>query len=88
MAEEVKLQRGDRVETVLENSPQGEKQSNGLAERAVRTGKDMLRTLKGALEDRIKCVIPPTANILKWMAEYGSVMHNRYCIGQDGRRRM
>ena len=85
LAEEVKIQRGGRMETILENAPQGEKQSNGLAERAVRTGKDMLRTLKGALEDRIKCIIPPKANVLKWMAERGSVMRNRYSIGPDGK---
>ena len=85
LAREIKIQRGADVETVIEPARQGDKRSNGAAERAVRTSKDMLRTLKMALERRIGVTIPPEADVLTWMAEHGSYLHNRFQVGANGR---
>ena len=45
----------------------------------------MFRTLKVALERKIKATIPPDADILKWMIEHGAYLHDRFHAGEDGK---
>jgi len=40
------------AKTIIEHSPVGSSQSNGIVERAIQSYEGMLRTLKGNLEDR------------------------------------
>ena len=89
MAKGIKQERGgEEGRTVLEPAKQGDKKANGAAERAVRTVKDMFRTLKVALEHHIRSVIPSDADILKWMIEHAAYLHNRLEVGSDGRTAM
>ena len=72
-------------ETIPEHSPIGEHQSNGIAERAVRTVKDQIRTLKSALDARLGKRVPPEATVLLWLIEYSGVLLSRFAIGKDGK---
>ena len=45
----------------------------------------MFRTLKVALERKIKATIPPDADILKWMIEHGAYLNDRFQVGEDGK---
>ncbi len=72
-------------ETIPEHSPVGEHQSNGIAERAVRTVKDQIRTLKSALDARLGKRVPPEATILLWLIEYSGILLSRFAVGQDGK---
>ena len=68
VAKELQRVRGHSDEnnnTILEPARTGDKRANGAAERAVRTVKDMFRTLKVALERSIKATIPPESDILR-----------------------
>ena len=47
LASEVKLAMGERMQIMLEESPAGDTQSTGRAERTVRAIKGQIRTLKG-----------------------------------------
>ena len=51
--------------TIPRNSPVGESQSNGLVERAVRSVKDQVRTLRLAHRKRVGCLIgePPNHDL-------------------------
>ena len=72
-------------ETAPEHPPKGEHQSNGVVERAVRTVKDHIRTMKGALDSKLGKKVPAHANILLWLIEYSSILLSRYAIGRDGK---
>ena len=70
--------------TIPENSPKGESQANGIAERAVQDIEGLLRTFKSALERRIGVRIKPSDSIMPWMVEHCSTLVNRCRIGVDG----
>ena len=61
----------------------GESQSNGLAERAVRTLEEQTRTMLTALEARIKVPLPSDHPILSWLLEHASYILNKYMTGPD-----
>ena len=69
---------------VPEESMPGESRSNGLAERAVQSIEDKLRTTKTALEDRISSNIPCSHPIMAWMVEYVALLVAKYQPGEDG----
>ena len=70
--------RGEWVGGVPENSPVGESQSNGRAERAVQALEDQVRTLLGELEDRLSVQFKSGDAILSWLVEYAAVLINKY----------
>ena len=72
-------------EMVPEESPVGEKQSNGHAERTCRTIEGLMRTLKFALESKVNQQIPPEAAILAWIAEHAGTLYRRHNVGADGK---
>ena len=59
-----------------ENSPVGDSQSNGLAERSVRRLQEQIRTLLIVLESRIGHRLPMDSNIAAWLIEYASTCLN------------
>ena len=71
--------------TLLEESPVGESQSNGVIERGVQTAEGQIRVLKDALETRLKCGIPAQHNVIAWLVEFAGVLVNKYEVGRDGK---
>ena len=71
--------------TLIEESPVGESQSNGVIERGVQTAEGQIRVLKDALETRLSTKIPAQHNIIAWMVEFAAVLVNRYEVGHDGK---
>ena len=63
----------------------GESQSNGLAERSVGIFEDQFRTLKMALELRMKQRIPSSHPVTAWLVEHTAWVLNKYHLGTDGR---
>ena len=83
LQEEVRVRRED--ETVIENSPVGQSQSNGVAERAVQAAGEQLRTIKLGLENRLKIRLPATHPVVAWMANHGADVLNKLAVGPDGK---
>ena len=75
---------GEVVVGVPETSSPGESQSNGAAERAVRSIEDQLRTMKLALESHINAKIPCQHPIIAWMILYASHLLTKELVGEDG----
>jgi len=73
------------AKTILENSPVGSSQSNGIVERAIQSYEGMLRVVKGGLEDRWDAKIPDGHSIFAWMSEYCGFLLNRFEVGADGK---
>ena len=63
----------------------GESQSNGQAERSVSIVEDQFRTLKVALETKLKQRLPSSHPITAWLVEHTSWVLNRFQRGSDGR---
>ena len=72
-------------DAALENSPVGESESNGAVERAIQTWSGQVRTMKDALESRLKCDIPAEHPIMTWLVEYAATLIRRCSVGADGK---
>ena len=81
---EVARMRGDVV-TISEHSAVGDSQGNGLIERAVRTVKGTVRTLKLDLEARVSETLKITHKVILWLTEHAIDLVNRVQVGQDGK---
>ena len=68
-----------------EVSHPGESQSNGLAERSVGEFVDQLRTLKTALESRLKARLSSSHPVTHWLVEHTAYVLNKFALGPDGR---
>ena len=71
-------------EVVPQNSPPGESQSNGAAEKAVQTTKEVLRSVKFGLEFNLQCKIPDDHPLMSWMINYAVSCHRRYALKHSG----
>ena len=78
----VRIRRGK--ETLLENSPVAEHQSNREVERANRDIEDQARTLKDALEERLNETLSPTSPAVPWLIEHAAWLYNHCNAGMDG----
>ena len=67
-----------------ELSHPGESQSNGLAEKSVRDFVDHLRTLKTALEARLKVRLSGSHPVVHWLVEHTAYVLNKFALGPDG----
>ena len=74
----------ESFEAVPELSAVGESASNGKAERAVQTFEDHLRTLKSALDSRLKQKVPVDHPLMAWLVEHTANVINRYAVTTDG----
>ena len=71
--------------TLPENSPVGESQSNGMVERAVRSTKGQIRTLRLALMKRISQKVPPRHPTMAWMTPHAGELISKYQKNKDGK---
>ena len=58
----------------FEHSPVAEHQSNGVAERAVKTVQGQVRTMKMALEARISEKVVETYDLIPWMVRHAAML--------------
>ena len=70
--------------TVPRNPPAYNPQSNGPCEKAVHDVTAHLRTLKLALESRLKVEIDDNLPIVQWMIEHAVFLLNKFGVGPDG----
>ncbi len=73
------------IEVVPENSPAGEHQANGRAERAVQTIEMMVRTLKLNLEERLGRRFSMKHPIMSWLVLHAADNYNRFALDTAGR---
>ena len=81
--EEVRRRRGRT--TILENSPPGESQSNGVAERAVRAVAEHVRVLRKGLEERMKMTLNSHHPVVAWLVGHVGDLITKHQVGDDGR---
>jgi hypothetical protein len=72
-------------DAALEGPPTGDSKANGAAERAVRSVTGQTRTLKLALERRLRQEIPGNAAILTWIVRHAGVVVSRHEMKVDGK---
>ena len=70
-------------EIVLENSPAGESQSTGQAEKAVQTLVGQVRTMKLAYEAAVGQAMPADSKALQWLVEHAACVIKRYSVGKE-----
>jgi hypothetical protein len=73
------------AKTIIEQSPVGSSQSNGVIERAIQSYEGLLRTLKSGLEARWDAKIPDGHAIFAWLSEYCAFLLNRHEVSADGK---
>ena len=83
LQQEIKSKRSDR--TILENSPVGESQSNGVAERAVRAIANQVRTMRSAWKSRVGVEFPATHPVTAWLVSHAGDMLTKFQVGKDGK---
>ena len=69
---------------VVESSPVGQSQSNGVVERAIGSVVAQMRVLKDALEGKLGMSIDVRHPVMTWIAEYSALILNRFEVGKDG----
>ena len=72
-------------EVVPEQSPPGESQSNGAAEKAVQTSKAILRSVKFGLESNLGGSIPNDHPLISWMLRQSTACQRRFAVGHNGK---
>ena len=75
----------DSAVTLVESSPKGESQSNGIAERAVQDLEEGVRTHKLDLETKFKMAVGIGYPCIAWLVENVADIINKFKIGHDGR---
>lgn len=74
---------GGRI--VAEHSAVGDSQVNGLIEPVMKSMEGQLRVARSALERWIWARIDLEHVAVTWLAEYTSMLSNRYEVGRDGK---
>jgi hypothetical protein len=74
-----------KQETIPENPPAYDPQSNGVAERAVQEVKAQMRALALGLGARLQTRIDNRWSIMEWIVQHAPDTVNRFLIGADGR---
>ena len=81
--EEVARQRTGQ--TLLENSPVGDSQANGAAERAVQSVSAQIRAVRLGLEQRLGAQVSGSHPLTTWIVEHASDLLNKFLKGDDGK---
>ena len=66
----VKIEDGDSV--MLQNSPVGESQSNGIIGRTIQSVQEQVRTIKNTIEEEANMKIESSSHIWPWLIEYAA----------------
>ena len=74
------INQGFGGEVILENSPVGESQANGMVEKAIQDVQGYIRALKFQLEKRIGCKIVSSNPIWAWIIDYASKVYRNFHI--------
>ena len=89
-AENLKESRGDdRViiesgsSIMLENSPVGESQSNGMIERTIQSVQEQIRVIKNTIEEEASMKIDSTSHVWPWLIEYAAFTLYAFKIDDD-----
>ena len=83
LRDEVKKQ--TQVEMIPEQPPKYDSRTSGRGENAVQRIEGQFRTLRDALETRIKGRIEPGHPVVEWMVMHAADTLNRYHVGSDGK---
>ena len=83
LQEEIRSRRTDN--TILENSPVGESQSNGIAGRAVRSVANQVRVLRSALGNRVGINFPALHPVTMWLVTHAGDLITKFQVGKDGK---
>ena len=81
--EEVARQRTGQ--TLLENSPVGDSQANGAAERAVQSVSAQIQAVRLGLEQRLGAQVSGSHPLTTWIVEHASDLLNKFLKGDDGK---
>ena len=77
---------GGQGVVILENSPVGESQSNGMVENAIKEVQWQIRKLKEQLEKHVQCKIEYGSPIWPWLVQYaGQLIYTHKIFKTDGR---
>ena len=79
------VQNATGKEIVMEESPVGDSQSNGLAENAVKEVKGIVRSMRWAFDELHGVKLDVSSSVLPWMVRYAGAMLSRTRRGADGR---
>ena len=83
---EVAKLRGEQ-RTFVDQSPVGDSQGNGVAERALRAMEKLIRIHKLAFERKVTCKLSVTHALFPWLVEFCADIYNRFQIVSDGKRK-
>ena len=83
LAFQARVQRARKSRTTPVNSPKGDHQANGRAEKAVQVFQNLVRRLRLATESHLGIRIPHKHPALFWLIEWVGGAHNRFKDGRD-----
>ena len=81
---QTKVQASRDGRTIPRNPPIYDPKANGPCEKAVQDATAHARTLKLALEARLKIAIPENSPIMDWIIEHSAFLTNKFSVGHDG----
>ena len=71
--------------TIMEASPVGSHQSNGIIERYAQEIEKQVRIMKSALEERWGLRLDAKRPVIPWLIEHAAFLLNRLQVGKDGK---
>ena len=86
LAFQARVQQARRSKTTLRNSPKGDHQANGRAEKGVQVFQNIARRMRLALEGKLGRRLPHKHPVLMWLIEWVGGAHNRFKEGQDDKK--
>ena len=72
------------ADTMIEESPVGDSQANGAAEKTVQDVENMIRTWKSAVEQSYGCTLPTNSVLMPYIVQHAGLIITRYRMGADG----
>ena len=81
----VRMYRGANTQNMIENSPVGSSQSNGMVERRIQSVEGQVRTLRSAFEARTNSKMPTSSCLYAWMVIHAGNILNLCEVGRDGK---
>ena len=81
----VRMYRGANTQNMIENSPVGSSQSNGMVERRIQSAEGQVRTLRSAFEARTNSKMRTSSCLYAWMVIHAGNILNLFEVGRDGK---